>query len=81
MCKECPLGLNAFLSTRPPKGLKNHLVILSKSDGELHEIMIKWRRRSIHTVHVIEPTLTMASMELSLTSLNAGLIYGLRTSP
>ncbi len=21
--EECPLGLNAFLSTRPPKGLKN----------------------------------------------------------
>ncbi len=35
MCKECPLGLNAFLSTRP---LKGHSVILSKSGGELHEI-------------------------------------------
>ncbi len=23
VCEECPLGLNAFLSTRPPKGLKN----------------------------------------------------------
>ena len=23
MCEECPLSLNAFLSTRPPKGLKN----------------------------------------------------------
>ena len=23
MCEECPLGLSAFLSTRPPKGLKN----------------------------------------------------------
>ena len=23
MCTECPPGLSAFLSTRPPKGLKN----------------------------------------------------------
>ncbi len=53
MCEECPLGLNVFLSTRPPKGLKN---IRYKSDGKLHEIMIKSRGHSVHTGHGIEPT-------------------------
>ncbi len=42
VCEECPLGLSAFLSTRRPKDLRNiRYVILNKSDGELHEIVIK----------------------------------------
>ncbi len=49
VCEECPLGLNAFLSTRHRKGL-------SKSDGELHEIMIESRGHSAHTGRGIEPT-------------------------
>ncbi len=82
VCEECPLSLNAFLSTRTPKGLKNiryfcsiwghfsrgsffqkrpnqrsdHLVIPNKSDGELHEIMIKLRGQLAHTGRGIEPT-------------------------
>ena len=62
MCEECPLGLNAFLSNRSPRGLKNghqrsdHLVILKKPDGERHEIMIKSRGHSMHTGHGLEPT-------------------------
>ncbi len=63
MCEECPLGLNAFLSTRPPKGLKNHLVILNKSDCELHEIMVKSRGHSVHTGHGIEPTVFLISIK------------------
>ena len=59
MCEECPLGLNAFLSTRPPKGL-----IPNKSDGELYEIMIKSRGHSVHTGHGIEPTVTVTSHEV-----------------
>ncbi len=74
MCEECPLGLNAFLSTRHPKGLKNirykngplRGAITSsfqtiKSDGELHEIMIKSRGHSAHTGHGIEPTVKARS--------------------
>ena len=38
MCEECPLSLNAFPSTRPPKG----------PDGELHEIIIKSRGQCAH---------------------------------
>ncbi len=60
VCEECPLGLNAFLSTRPPKGLKN-IVILNKSDGELHEIMIKSRGHSVHTGRSIEPTVLQSA--------------------
>ncbi len=59
VCEECPLGLNAFLSTRPPQGLKNIRYCCSipnKSDGELHEIMIKSRGHSAHTGRGIEPT-------------------------
>ena len=70
MCEECPLGLNAFLSTRPPQSLKNiryfcniwpnqrsdRLVIPNKSDNELHEIMIKPRGHFVHTGRGIEPT-------------------------
>ncbi len=55
MCEEYPFGLIAFLSTRPPKGLKklpnqrsDHLVIPNKTDGELHEIMIKSRGHFSH---------------------------------
>ena len=28
VCEECPLGLSAFLSIRPPQGLKKHQVLL-----------------------------------------------------
>ena len=71
MYEECPLGLSAFLSTTPPKGLRNiryfcsiwphqrsdHLVILNKSNGKLHEILIKSREHSVYTGHGIEATL------------------------
>ncbi len=77
--EECPLGLNAFLSTRPPMGLKNiryfciiwpiqgsdHLVIPNNSDGKLHEIMIKSRGHSMHTGHGIEPTVYLVYLYLS----------------
>ncbi len=72
VCEECPLGLSAFLSTRPPKGLKNiryfcsilghHLVIPNKSDGELHEIMVKLRGHSTRTGRGIEPTVRMTQI-------------------
>ncbi len=67
VCEECPLGLNAFLSTRPPKGLRNirsdHLVIPNMSDGELHEIMIKSRGHFVHTGRGIEPTVMLVDTE------------------
>ncbi len=53
MCEDCPLGLNAFLSTRPPQGLKN---IRFNLDGELHEIMIKPSGHFAYTGPGIEPT-------------------------
>ncbi len=65
MCEECPLGLSAFLSTRPPKGLINisdHLVIPNKSDGDLREIMIKSRGHFVHTGSGIEPTLNPSTL-------------------
>ncbi len=73
VCEECPLGLNAFLSTRPPEGLKNirpnqrsdHLVIPNKSDGELHEIMIKSRGHFAYAGHGIEPTHSPESTVIS----------------
>ena len=60
MCEEVPHGLSPFLSTRPPKGIKNS-PILNKSDGELHEIMIKSRGHSVHMGYGIEPTLIVSS--------------------
>ncbi len=65
MCEECPLGLNAFLSTSPLRVSEmsgtnqrsDHLVIPNKSDGELHEIVIKSRGHFTHTDHGIEPVI------------------------
>ena len=48
VCEE--IGLIAFLSNRPSKGVKN-------IDDELHRIMIKSRAHYMHTGHGIERTL------------------------
>ncbi len=48
MCEECPLDLGAF---------HKYQVIVNKSDGELHKIMIKSRGHSLHMGHGMEPAL------------------------
>ena len=45
--------------TKRPSQTSDHLIILNKSDCELHEIMIKSRGHSVHTGHGIEPTVKM----------------------
>ncbi len=58
MCEESPLGLNAFLSTRPPEGLKNIRYFCSIiSYGKLlsvSKIMIKSSGYSMHMGHGVE---------------------------
>ncbi len=43
VCEECPLGFSAFLSTRPPKGLKN-ILKTAQSEGRspCHYKQVRW---------------------------------------